>query len=223
MPVLLSAATWTRDCTMTEWITEQLLRSQPNLDVRIRTSTGATVWLPKALAESGLIPVIDGLDELPPDRWAAVITEVNAFGSDYPLVLTSRPAEFQVATAARTISQAVVIELEPLQVPEIKQYLSEATDAPAERWAGVFDVLDAEPDGVLASTLATPLMIWLARTVYQAGTLVPANCSTRSGSPIARLWRPTSSRRSCRRPTRNVRPTQGPARSAVALRRQSAG
>ena len=67
MPVLLSAATWTRDCTMTEWITEQLLRSQPNLDVRIRTSTGATVWLPKALAESGLIPVIDGLDELPPD------------------------------------------------------------------------------------------------------------------------------------------------------------
>ncbi len=95
VPVLLSAATWTRDCTMTEWITEQLIRSQPNLDVRIRTGTGATIWLPKALAESGLIPVIDGLDELPPDRWAAVITEVNAFGSDYPLVLTQAWPNFR--------------------------------------------------------------------------------------------------------------------------------
>ena len=65
VPVLLPAATWTRDCTMTEWITEQLVRSQPSLDVRIRTETGEKVSLPRALAESGVIPVIDGLDELP--------------------------------------------------------------------------------------------------------------------------------------------------------------
>jgi hypothetical protein len=32
----------------------------------------------------------------------------------------------------------------------------------------VFEQLDAEPGGVLAQTLATPLMIWLARTAYQA-------------------------------------------------------
>lgn len=173
VPVLLSAATWTRDCTLTEWVTEELLKSNPSLDVRIRTGTGTKVWLPKALAESGLIPVIDGLDELPPDRWATVIAEVNAFGSDYPLVLTSRPAEFYAATASRTMSQAAVIELEPLAVPEIKRYLSEATDAPAERWERVLSVLDAEPDGVLARTLATPLMIWLARTVYQTGDSRP--------------------------------------------------
>ena len=167
VPVLLPAATWTRDCTLTEWITEQLVRSQPNLDVRIITSTGEKVWLPRALADSGLIPVIDGLDELPHDRWTTVISEINAFGSDYPLVLTSRPNEYHAAVADRGISQAVEIELEPLEVPEIKRYLTEATDAPTDRWQGVFDRMDADPGGVLTQTLATPLMIWLARTVYQ--------------------------------------------------------
>jgi hypothetical protein len=68
VPVLLPAASWTRDCTMTEWITEQLVRSQPALDVLISTGTGEKAWLARELAESGLIPVIDGLDELPPDR-----------------------------------------------------------------------------------------------------------------------------------------------------------
>ena len=173
VPVLLPAATWTRDCTLTEWITEQLVRSQPNLDMRINTGTGEKVWLPRALAESGLIPVIDGLDELPQDRWTTVISEINAFGSDYPLVLTSRPEEYHAAVAGRGISQAVEIELEPLEVPEIKRYLTDATDAPADRWRGVFDRLDAEPGGVLAQTLATPLMIWLARAVYQVGKSDP--------------------------------------------------
>ncbi len=172
VPVLLPAATWTRDCTLTEWITEQLVRSQPNLDVRITTGTREKVWLPRALAP-GLIPVIDGLDELPQDRWTTVISEINAFGSDHPLVLTSRPEEYHAAVADRGISQAVAIELEPLEAPEIKKYLTEATDAPTERWRGVFDRLDAEPGGVLAQTLATPLMIWLARTVYQAGRSDP--------------------------------------------------
>jgi hypothetical protein len=167
LPVLLPAASWTRDRTMTEWITEQLIRSQPSLNVRISTSTGEKAWLPREPAESGLIPVIDGLDELPPDRWSTVISELNAFGSDYPLVLTSRPEEYRAATAARGVSRAVVIELESLEAPEIKTYLTEATDKPADRWEPVFERLDAERNGVLVQTLGTPLMTWLARNVYQ--------------------------------------------------------
>src|ERR1700733_2541967 len=173
VPVLLAAATWTRDCTMSEWITEQLVTSQPALDVRINTGTGEKVWLLRELAGGSLIPVIDGLDELPLDRWSSVISEINAFGSDYPLVLTSRPDKYHVAVGARGISRAVVIELEPLAAPEIIAYLTEATDAPRDRWQHVFDRLAAEPEGVLAQTLATPLMIWLARTIYQDGDSDP--------------------------------------------------
>ena len=174
VPVLLLAASWTRDYTMTEWITEQLARSQPALNVQISIGTGEKAWLPRELAESGLIPVIDGLDELPPERRTAVISEINAFGSDYPLVLTSRPEEYHAATAARGISRATLTELEPLKVPEIKNYLTEATDTPADRWQHVFERLDEDPGGVLAQTLATPLMTWLARTVYRDRNSEPA-------------------------------------------------
>ena len=49
----------------------------------------------------------------------------------------------------------------------MKKYLTEGTAAPHDRWQNVFGRLDAEPDGVLALALATPLMIWLTRTVYE--------------------------------------------------------
>jgi NACHT domain len=117
MPVLLSAASWTRDCTLNKWIAGQLAMSWPNLDVRISTGTGGKAWLPEEIANSGLIPVIDGLDELPRDRWTHVISEINRVGSEYPLVLTIRPEEYHAAVASRGISQAVAIELEPLEVP----------------------------------------------------------------------------------------------------------
>ena len=174
VPILLPAATWTRDVTMTEWIAEQLVRSQPSLDMQIRTDAGETVALPRALADSGVIPVIDGLDELPHDRRAAVIAEINAYGSDYPLVLTSRPEEYYAAAAARSVSEAVVIELDRLQVPEMEKYLTESTAAPFDRWQRVFAQLESEPEGVLALALATPLMMWLARTVYEKAESDPA-------------------------------------------------
>ena len=174
VPVLLPAATWTRDCAMTEWITEQLALSQPSLDVRIGTDTGDQVSLPRALVDSGVIPVIDGLDELPQARRAAVIAEINAYGSEYPLVLTSRPEEYHDAVTARGVSRAVVIELKPLAAADVKKYLTDSTDAPASRWQPVLGRLDAEPGGALAQALATPLMIWLARTVYQSAGSRPA-------------------------------------------------
>jgi hypothetical protein len=168
VPVLLPAATWTRNSTMTEWITEQLIRSQPSLDVQIRTDTGQKVPLPRALADSGIIPVIDGLDELPLDRQVTAISEINAYGSDYPLVLTSRPEEYYATiAAARGVSQAVVIELEPLEVPELEKYLIDGTSAPPARWRRVFDRLGTDSEGALAMALATPLMTWLARTAYE--------------------------------------------------------
>ena len=173
VPILLAAATWTRDCAMTEWITEQLVGSQPSLDVQIRTDTGEKAWLPRALVDSGMIAVIDGLDELPPDRRTEVITEINRYGSNNPLVLTSRPEEYYAAVATREVSKAVVIELDRLEVPDVKRYLVEGTAAPSDRWQRVFDRLGDEPGGALALTLATPLMVWLTRTVYEKGVSDP--------------------------------------------------
>jgi GTPase SAR1 family protein len=52
VPVLLSAATWTDSCTMTEWVAGQLALDRPGLAVQVQTGTGDAVELTRSLAAS---------------------------------------------------------------------------------------------------------------------------------------------------------------------------
>ena len=173
VPVRLSAATWTDPDPMTEWVAAQLILDHPGLAVRVKTGTGDIVPLARSLAASEVLPIIDGLDELPEERRAQVIAEINAHGSDSPVVLTCRPGEFRAATAARPVTLASVIEVVPLDLADVHVYLAAATEAPSDRWQPVFDVFSADPGGPLAQVLSNPLMLWLARTVYEQGTTQP--------------------------------------------------
>jgi hypothetical protein len=179
VPVLLPAATWTDSCTMTEWVAGQLAFDHPGLAVQVQTGTGETVPLARSLAASEVLPVIDGLDELPEGRRAQVVAEVNTHGSDSPVVLTCRPDEYRAATVTRPVTLASVIRLVPLDLADVRAYLEAATDAPAERWRPVFDAFDADPGGPLAEALTNPLMLWLARTVYEHGTTQPGELADR--------------------------------------------
>jgi hypothetical protein len=128
------------------------------------------------VADQMIFPIIDGFDELPEALRAKAVEKINHFGSDHGLVVTSRPEEYEEAASAlgRGIARAAVVEVLPLRVIEVKQYLSEATAVgAAHRWEAVFGLLDAEPDGPLARVLCTPLMLWLARTVYEPGAATP--------------------------------------------------
>jgi hypothetical protein len=173
VPVLLAAATWTDSVAMTEWIARQLAFDHPGLAVTIRTGIGETVSLAHSLA-SEVLPVIDGLDELPETRRAQVIAEINAQGSARSVVLTSRPAEYRAAIASREVTLATTISLDSLEVSQVRDYLTAATEAPQDRWYPVFGALDADPRGSLALALTNPLMLWLARTVYEHGDTQPA-------------------------------------------------
>jgi len=173
VPVLLPAASWTDPRTLTDWVAGQLVLDHPGLAVAVRTGTGDIVPLARSLAANEVLPVIDGLDELPEERRAQVIAEINAHGSDRPVVLTSRPDEYQAATVTRPVTLATVISLVPLDLSDVRAYLQEATEAPADRWRPVLDDLDADPGGPLAQALTNPLMVWLARTVYEQGSTQP--------------------------------------------------
>jgi len=96
---------------MTDWIADQLALDHPGLAVR--TGTGDTVPLARSLAASEVLPIIDGLDELPERRRTEVIAEVNAHGSDNPVVMTCRPEEYKAATLTRPVTLASVIPLVP--------------------------------------------------------------------------------------------------------------
>jgi hypothetical protein len=178
VPVLLPASTWIDPCPMTEWVGRQLALDHPGLDVQVRTGTGDVLPLARSLAASEVLPFIDGLDELPEDRRAQVIAEINAYGSDNAIVLTSRPQEYEQAAEARPVTLASVITLQPLAVADVRAYLNDATDAPLARWDPVFETLETDPDGPLAPALTNPLMLWLARTEYEHRDSVPAELTT---------------------------------------------
>jgi hypothetical protein len=171
VPVIVSAATWNPAKGLAGWITDQLVRTHPGLAIGIKAATGRMVSLAEELANGGVLPILDGLDELPQDLRAEAIRAINAWGSDIPVVVASRPDEYlaAVTAAGRPVSQAMVIEILPLQVSQVESYLGHATAATrAERWRRVFDAMEDDPHGPLATVLTTPLMVWLARTIYEA-------------------------------------------------------
>jgi hypothetical protein len=143
------------------------VRVDPALSARLRDADGEQRTLAGALAQDKVLPVIDGLDE---HLRALAIRQVNVVGSRLPLVLTSRAVEYAeaVAGAGRGVSQATVVELLPLAAEDIKDYLRGATSQQGpDRWDRVFRDLDT--GGPVAAVLANPMMLWLARTVYEFG------------------------------------------------------
>jgi hypothetical protein len=164
VPVLLRLSTW--DPTkmhLDSWLAAQLGEDYPAL---VSGEYGQDV--PKQLIENELIlPILDGLDELPESLRAAAIAELAQIRPEAPLVLTSRSQEYENAIAASgTLAHAAVVELESVETTEAIRYLQAATAPPADRWKQVANHLHAAPTGALAAALSTPLMVTLARPIY---------------------------------------------------------
>jgi predicted NACHT family NTPase len=139
VPVIFPADTWDPARSFSEWMADELIRDHPWLAFRDKAATGDEPSLASALASTSVLPIVDGLDELPEDLRIKAATEINAAGSNRPLIVTSRPAEYlQAIATARPISRAMVMELLPLRITEAKEYLEEATaTVPAGRWQAV--------------------------------------------------------------------------------------
>ncbi|MFI7081954.1 NACHT domain-containing protein [Micromonospora sp. NPDC049903] len=174
VPVVVSAATWQPDRSMTEWIEETLLSVLPDLAARPVRAIGIDT-VAGMIARDGVIPIVDGLDELPEGIRAEVIESINRHGSDQAMVLTSRPEEFTeaVATAGRPLSRSAVITLRPLRLSDARRYLRESTGGDPDRWMPLFAAArSSEP---LATVLTNPLSLWLMRTVYEQGDSRPSS------------------------------------------------
>lgn len=169
VPVIFNAATWRPDDNVTSWMEAELTLAFPSLDATVVSADG-TITLARMLVQGGLLPIVEALDELPPKLRVRAIADLNAYGSDHPLVVTSRPEEYAQAIEdlGRPLARAEVAVLHPLRIAERMEYLVEATPpGHGERWREVFAALDRDPDGGLAAVLTNPLMLWLARTVYE--------------------------------------------------------
>jgi len=174
IPVLFSLAGWDpiEQPRLHSWLVDRLAEDYPSL-----RAFGPGVA--RALAEQGqILPILDGLDELPAARRPEVIAALNASLTDADqLVLTSRTVEYgtTVREAHDVLTAAAVIEPEPLTPAQAAEYLKHCLPPePGTSWRQVLDRLRAGTAGHLATALATPLGLWLLRTVYITARADPA-------------------------------------------------
>ncbi|MEU7088848.1 NACHT domain-containing protein [Streptomyces achromogenes] len=182
VPVIFPLASWDPDHQeLSAWLADRLATDYPGLagpapapatNGQSRPTSRARALLDQHL----VIPLLDGIDELPPHTRPVALDAINrALPPATPLVLTSRTAEYRAAVSAPAgagvpvrLTAAAGIELEAVDPGEAAAYLrrdagGEGTLS-AERWQPVLRFL---PTGTpVGRALATPLTLFLARTVY---------------------------------------------------------
>lgn len=162
VPVLLSASTWDPiNQSLNYWIVESLATAY----------YGGRSDVPQRLLRHGLIlPILDGLDEIPESARRNAVRAINESGSrDHGAVVTCRSAEYEdvITGGSEPLRRAPVIEVAPVTVPEAVAYLRDVSWPEGVDWEPVYTRLAADPAGPLAIALSTPLALSLARTVYQ--------------------------------------------------------
>ena len=165
IPVLLSLARWRPEAeSLRDWLVRQLEEDYPFL-------TNVDHFGPEAagrlVAMKRIMPILDGLDELPVAVHRTAIEALDLGSSERPLVVTSRIEQYRVAVSTgHALSRAMVIVLQPLTPDDIEQYLA-PTRADQGRWGEVLASLRTHSDGPLARVFTSALMVSLARSVYE--------------------------------------------------------
>ncbi|MFC4905947.1 NACHT domain-containing protein [Actinomadura gamaensis] len=169
IPVVVSLAGWVPSRErLLKWAARRLAAAHPDLG---RSVADARLVAARLLENGRILPVLDGLDEIPAEARAAALAELNRTGAArLPLVLTSRPDEYTgaVEAAGTLLASAAVVELRPLVAGQILASLPLADSSPGadERWRPVLDALAAGEAEPLREALASPLMVGLARAAY---------------------------------------------------------
>lgn len=179
VPVLISAAAYDASCPWEEWLAGHLVQT---FNMGVQSAA-------RLVRSRQILPVVDGLDEMDPvgkpKRARALVAALNSFmqGRERAaMVATCRYKEYQAFSPG--LDRATHIEMMPLSGRESADYLADQFRGEKEEqaWEPVLADLRANPDGLLASQLATPWRLTLALTVFRD-----------SGSPAELLPRPASS------------------------------
>ncbi|MBZ4320102.1 NACHT domain-containing protein [Streptomyces huiliensis] len=149
---------------------------------------GATA-VEELLCEHRLIPVLDGLDELPAPGRAAVLRALNdTLPSHAPLVLTCRTDDYvRAVSESGVLTGAAVLEPAPVAFDDALALLRLATP-PGPRhhgWEAVARHVARRPEAPAALALASPLMVALARSVYADADNDPAELADTVRFPTA--------------------------------------
>lgn len=167
-PVIFPLSSWDveRYPVLQDWLAVRLGEEYPAL-----RSPELGGDAPRALAMTGgVLPVLDGLDELAAPARTAVLTALNrSLREDDQLILTCRTEEYDaaVADAGEVLSGAAVIEPDPISPSSAAGYLAICLPPGRDqRWEQVLDRLRRGQETALAELTSVPLGLWLMRAVY---------------------------------------------------------
>ncbi|MDQ1040985.1 hypothetical protein QFZ75_007401 [Streptomyces sp. V3I8] len=197
VPVLFPLASW--DPAVEElraWMERRLVQDYADL-AEVAPGAYGDITLAGMLLERRLVlPVLDGFDELPATAGALALHRIaEALPYGCGLVLSSRPQEYLAALRPRTGVPArpaglAGIHLDPLDGQSVAAYLlydaGGAGTPAADRWTPVVNALGT--DAPVARALTSPLMVSLARSVYNPR---PDEEDGRLPDPAELLRRPT--------------------------------
>lgn len=193
IPVLLSLASWNpEDEDLLTWIVGRLITDYAALARPVRR--GSKESAARALLNRGfIIPVLDGLDEVPSAVLGLTVARINeALPPGMKLVVAARTEAFEQAVRPPCgvevqLAGAAAIEICPLQADVTLKYLRDSAGgaAAADRWEPVRAALTSNQYLPASEALTTPLMAMLARTIYNPRPDEPLARS--SPSPIELL------------------------------------
>jgi hypothetical protein len=188
VPVLVPVASWNPGTEgLNEWLTRRLSIDYPWLSAPAPPGSGGLRVVDALLSGNLVLPVLDGLDEIPETVRGLAVTAINqAAMPGESLVVTCRTDSYRKAVCPDDrlevrLHAAAGIELCPLDSELVADYLRKGADGQAAkaRWTPVLASL-ADP-GPLSSVLSSPLMVGLAQVIYNPPPSVPA---TKPPDPI---------------------------------------
>lgn len=175
VPVLVPMTSWNpRTETFRVWLEKQLPVDYPGLGASVTLGRKKTTVIAMLLDNQKILPILDGLDEMPADAGVEVINRLNqAFGDrarPQRLVMTCRTDDYRKAVGSpeegwdpNPVAAAAAIELNRLDPDKVSSYLTQR--GKSARWSGVNRHL-MESGGTLAEALDTPLYASLASEIY---------------------------------------------------------
>jgi len=166
VPVLFTLASWDPSLRLSDWLKQRLTEEYPWLRAKEDYGDDAA----ERLLRRGLVlPILDGLDELPKDKQAGVIAAIKESSLLLPgLALTCRIEDYEDVERTEYLRGAVVIRLARMTPEQTSSYLRNAESPKYRaRWDRVIAELQTNPAGPLASALSSPLMVALAHEVYE--------------------------------------------------------
>ena len=173
VPILAPVASWNpAEQDLRDWLGARLLIDYPALAGPPPTDRTESTRAAALLAAGLILPVLDGLDEIPEQARGPAISRINdALRPGGQMVVTCRTQQYRDAVRPAggvevTLRAATAVQLRPLDADVVRSYLCDDAAGPVTRarWAPVMVVLATDAPAGLA--LRTPLMVSLARAIY---------------------------------------------------------